>query len=126
MAKAIIARRKGDEYQALKFWLHLLELRISDFVDSVCLESDRVSFVDDIVVRYSSDYCEQATGKRVKCDYIQCKYHVTGQGAFTFENLIDPDFINSKSSMLSRLFDAYQHLREEEDEFRLNTDTLRV
>ena len=32
MARAIAARRQGDEYQARIFWLHLLELRTGDFV----------------------------------------------------------------------------------------------
>ena len=52
MARAIAAIRKGHEYQARVFWLHLLELRTGDFVESVCLESDGVSFVDDVVVEY--------------------------------------------------------------------------
>ena len=48
MAKAITARRKGDDYQSQVFWLHLLQLRTGDFVDSVTLENDGVSFADDV------------------------------------------------------------------------------
>ena len=53
MAKAITAPRKGHAYQARVFWLKLLKLRTNNYVKSVTLESDRVSFVDDVVVSYS-------------------------------------------------------------------------
>ena len=111
MAKAIAARRNGDEYQARVFWLKLLKLRTSNYVKSVTLESDRVSFVDDVVVSYSEPIIDRMTGKReVIYEFFQCKYHVTQHGAFTHENLIDPKFINNKSSMLKRLYDAYVKL----------------
>ena len=119
MARAIIARRQGDEYQSRIFWLHLLDLRISDFVKSVCLESDRISFVDDITVSYSEPICEESTGNRIDCDYYQCKYHVTQRGAFTYGNLLNPSFINCKESMLKRLYIAYKHLSDGKKRFRL-------
>ena len=122
MAKAIAARRNGDEYQARVFWLKLLELRTNDYVKSVTLESDRVSFVDDVVVSYREPIKDQVTGKReVVCDFFQCKYHMTQHGAFTHENLIDPKFINNQNSMLKRLYDAYVELSEElhPDAYRL-------
>ena len=111
MAKAIAARRKGDEYQARVFWLKLLELRTGNYVRSVTLESDRVSFVDDVVVSYSEPIKDQVTGKReVVYEFFQCKYHMTQHGVFTHENLIDPKFINNQNSMLKRLYDAYVKL----------------
>ena len=114
MAKAIAARRNGDEYQARVFWLKLLELRTNDYVKSVTLESDGVSFVDDVVVSYSEPIKDQTTGKReVVCDLFQCKYHVTQNNAFTHENLIDPRFVNNQNSMLKRLYDAYVKLSTE-------------
>ena len=121
MAKAIVARRKGDEYQARFFWLKLLELRTNDYVESVTLESDQVSFVDDVVVSYCEPIKDWLTGKRVIRDLFQCKYHMTQRDAFTHENLIDPRFINCKTSMLKRLYDAYLKLSEElgPDAFRL-------
>lgn len=122
MAKKIAARRNGDEYQARVFWLKLLELRTNDYVKSVTLESDRVSFVDDVVVSYREPIKDQVTGKReVVCDFFQCKYHMTQHGAFTHENLIDPKFINNQNSMLRRLYDAYVELSEElhPDAYRL-------
>ena len=111
MAKAITARRKGDEYQARVFWLKLFDLRTNDYVKSVTLESDLASFVDDVVVSYSEPIKDQTTGRReVLYDLFQCKYHVTQNNAFTHENLIDPRFINNQNSMLKRLYDAYVKL----------------
>lgn len=120
MTRAIAARRKGDEYQARVFWLHLLDLRTGDFVESVSLESDGVSFVDDVVVTYSDPVCDPATGQRIGCDRFQCKYHVTQRGAFTYDNLLDPRFINCKTeSMLQRLYGAYLRLSGGSQKFRL-------
>jgi len=120
VTRAIAARRKGDEYQARVFWLHLLGLRTGDFVESVSLESDGVSFVDDVVVTYSDPICDPATGQRISCDCFQCKYHVTQGGAFTYDNLFDPTFINCKSeSMLKRLYSAYLRLSGDSQTFRL-------
>ena len=122
MAKAIVARRKGDEYQARFFWLKLLEMRTGDYIESVTLESDQVSFVDDVVVSYCEPIMDRLIGKReVVRELFQCKYHMTRGNVFTYENLIDPGFINSKSSMLKRLYDAYVSLSGElcTDAFRL-------
>lgn len=121
MAKSIVARRKGDEYQARVFWLKLLELRTGDYFESVTLESDGVSFVDDVVVSYREPIKDPLTGKQVVRDLFQCKYHMTHGNVFTHRNLIDPGFINCKNSMLQRLYDAYVSLSEElcTDAFRL-------
>ena len=121
MAKAIVARRKGDEYQAKVFWLEVLKLRTDDHVESVTMESDQVSFVDDVVVSYCEPIMEKSTSKRVVRDLFQCKYHMTQRDTFNHENLINPAFIKSKKSMLQRLYDAYVILSDElnPDEFRL-------
>jgi hypothetical protein len=119
MAKAISARRQGDEYQARWFWIHLLGLRINDYVESVCLESDRISFVDDIVVKYREPINDSITGKQISLDFYQCKYHVTQNGAFTYKNLLNPSFINCKESMLKRLYKAYKKLSNSSKRFRL-------
>ena len=115
MAKSIVARRKGDEYQAKVFWLKLLKLRTDGHVESVTLESDQVSFVDDVVVSYCEPIMEKLTSKRIVRDLFQCKYHMTQRDAFNHENLIAPDFIKNKNSMLKRLYDAYVSLSEELD-----------
>lgn len=122
MAKSIVARRKGDEYQARVFWLKLLELRTGDYVKAVTFESDQVSFVDDVVVTYSQPILDRLTGAReVVRELIQCKYHMTQHDAFAHDNLIDPDFINCRHSMLKRLYDAFLELSDDvgTDAFRL-------
>ena len=121
MTKAIVAPIKGYTYQARVFWLKLLELRTNDYVECVTLESNQVPFVDDVVVSYCEPIMDKLTGKRVVLDLFQCKYHMRQGDTFNHENLISPDFINSKKSMLQRLYDAYVTLSEElgPDEFRL-------
>lgn len=119
MTRAIAARRRGDTYQSLLFWYYLLELRTSDYVDSVIIEYDHVPFVDDIVVRYCQPVLDRATGSYSNCDFIQCKYHVTQGGAFTYTALVDPEFIGTKETMLQKLYKAYTRLSQEIDAFRL-------
>lgn len=121
MAKAIVARRKGDEYQARVFWLKLLELRTNDHIESVTFECEKVSFVDDVVVSYCEPIMDRLTRERVVRALFQCKYHMTAGNAFTYANLIDPRFIYSKNSMLKRLYDAYLNLSME-----LNPDVFRL
>ena len=113
MANTIIPQRKGYEYQARFLWLKLLELRTDDHIESVTFESDEVSFVDDVVVSYGEPIKDPQTGKQVVRDLFQCKYHIAQNNAFTQENLIDPNFINGKTSMLQRLYNAYVDLSKE-------------
>jgi len=120
MAKSIIARRQGDEYQARVFWLYALQLLTNDYVESVIFESDQVSFMDDLVVKYNPQIVEPLTGEKIDCRYFQCKYHVVYNGAFTYKNLIDPKFINSKESILQRMFKAYQFLAKENKKILLH------
>lgn len=119
MAKAIIARQDGDRYQARLFWYYLAQLRTDDFIESVCIESDNIRFVDDLTVHYLTGQKDISTGSYYISDYFQCKYHITQGGAFTFKDLIDPKFIGNKESMLKRLYDAYTCLSAKFDKFRL-------
>ncbi|MEQ8191412.1 MAG: SAVED domain-containing protein [Candidatus Eremiobacterota bacterium] len=120
MARCIVARQKGDSYQALFFWRKLIKLRINDYFKSVTLDSDKISFVDDIIVEYIKPRNEKSTNKKILHDYYQCKCHMTQSDAFRYENLIDPDFIHSKQSMLQRLHNAYLKLINETNEFLLH------
>jgi hypothetical protein len=62
---------------------------------------------DDVIVYYS-DYIDEF-GDQLEVDYFQVKYHVSHNGAFTFKDLMDPDFINaSRYSILQRAYDAQQ------------------
>lgn len=119
MAKSIAARRRGDNYQARFLWLNLLKMRTSDFISSIEFESDRISFVDDVIVNYSSDIKDSSDGRIVKCDYFQCKYHVTMSGSFSLDNLLEPKFLNNKESMIKRLYTAFLKLKNSKHGFRL-------
>ncbi len=105
MAKAVAARLQGDDYQIRFFWLQacrLFEDRTK--VVSVELESDDVKSLDDVVVRYSG---HSEMGEPIDADFYQVKFHVTGAGAFTWQLMMDPSFVNANSvSILQRLLKA--------------------
>jgi hypothetical protein len=105
MAKAVAARLQGDDYQIRFFWLQacrLFEDRTK--VVSVEIESDDVKSLDDVVVRYKN-YSEM--GEPIDADFYQVKFHVTANGAFTWQVMMDPSFVNANSiSILQRLRDA--------------------
>ncbi len=105
MAKAVAARLQGDDYQIRFFWLHacrLFEHRTK--VVSVELESDDAKSLDDVVVRYNG-YSDM--GERVDADYYQVKFHVTEGGAFTWQKMMDPSFVNASAvSILQRLLNV--------------------
>jgi len=113
VVRSIAPRQKGDEYQALIYWFHLCQLRTNDYVETVCIEHDQVSFVDDVVVTYKEPQLDKLTGYRYSCAFFQCKYHVTQKGSFNHKSLIDPDFIGTQESMLKRLYNAYLKLSKE-------------
>jgi hypothetical protein len=71
---------------------------------SVELESEDVKSLDDVVVRYK-DYSEM--GEPINVDFLQIKFHVTANGAFTWRQMMDPSFVNAHSvSLLQRLMEA--------------------
>ncbi len=120
MAKAIIARRQGDEFQAIFFWKQLVNLLIDNNFKKVIFESDREIFVDDIVVEYSKPMIDQYTGQQFHVDAYQCKYHVARSTTFSIDKLIDPHFLRNKQSMLQRLYQAYRKYSEKGEKFRLH------
>ena len=120
MAKAVTARRQGDEFQAIFFWKQLVNLLIDNTVKRVTFESDQRIFVDDVVVEYSEPMVDQQTGHRYRIDAYQCKYHVVRGTTFSIDKLIDPKFLKTKQSMLQRLYDAYQYYSKENELFRLH------
>jgi hypothetical protein len=105
MAKAVAARLQGDDYQIRFFWLQacrLFEDRTK--VVSVEIESDDIKSFDDVVVRYRN-YSEM--GETIDADFYQVKFHVTANGAFTWQAMMDPSFVNASTvSILQRLSNA--------------------
>ena len=53
-------------------------------------------------------------------DYYQLKYHVDKRDSYSSVSIIDPSFINAKSSLLQRFHKAYRNLSALTHSFRLN------
>lgn len=113
MAQAIIPREIGDEYQKLVFWQYALKMLLgTNEIDKVAYECDEIKSFDDVVVYYSNPQKYRKT--TISKEYVQVKFHVRNNDSFTFENLIDPKFINAKRySLLDKVVMAYRKMGEE-------------
>jgi hypothetical protein len=114
------ARTEGDVYQGLFFWRQAADLfRPTSMVERVVLEHDEAEGVDDVAVFYRKPGLN-AGGWMVSADYFQLKYHVDNRNSYSTDALIDPAFINAKSSLLQRFYSAYVSLASEHADFRLH------
>lgn len=109
MARANVARRQGDDFQARLFWLNaacLLDPHSP--VVRVAYEVGPKGF-DDILIEYDPKTAPRDhEGKPIYRRYIQCKGHATS-GSFGYADLIDPTFINaSRFSLLQRVRQAQE------------------
>lgn len=107
MAKANVARRQGDDFQARLFWLKAASLLDPNSpVIRVAYETGPKSF-DDILVEYDSNSAaKDHEGKPIVREYIQCKWHTTA-GTFGYQDLIAPSFINAQRySLLQKAYQA--------------------
>ncbi len=107
MARANVARRQGDDFQARLFWLKATSLLDpSGSVVKVAYETGPKSF-DDILVEYHRNNAPpDHEGRPIYRRHIQCKWHTTA-GTFGYEDLIDPAFINAaRYSLLQRAHHA--------------------
>lgn len=104
MAKANIARMRGDDYQTYYFWLKACDLFLTNRgVEKVALEQTGVRAFDDVVVYYRTG-ANIDGDEPINADYFQVKYHVAANGAITAKGLTEPSFINATSvSLLERL-----------------------
>ena len=100
MARAIVARRHGDDFQARLFWLKALCLLDPNSpVVKVAYETGPRGF-DDILVEYDSNAAPQDhEGKPIYRRHIQCKWHTIDK-PFGYKDLIDPDFIHAECHSL--------------------------
>lgn len=108
MANAIAARLLGDDYQHRVFWFQAC--RMFDErpkVARVELEANNVKSLDDVIVHYDPPIND--CGEVLHAEYYQVKFHVAHDGAFTWQALTDPAFINASSvSLLQRIRNAQQ------------------
>jgi hypothetical protein len=104
MAQTTTPRQQGDDYQARFFWLQACRL-FDDYskVAKVGYDVSDIKSFDDVVVYYHTPLIDER-GDPVSTDYYQVKFHVDLSGAFTWEALMDPQFIGASSfSLLQRL-----------------------
>lgn len=120
MAKQIIPRQQGDDYQARWFWLQACAL-LDEFsnVERVVYEDDELKSFDDVAVYYRAGYTDE-NGNLLDADFYQVKFHVTSDGALKAESLCDPAFINAKKfSLLERIKNAYDYCCSKQINYRL-------
>lgn len=109
MAKAIVARENGDDYQRLVLWIYICKFLYNNSdIETISHEFDEVNGFDDIVIKYKSPIiC--AGERKIDKEYIQVKYHQQQSDFLTIDNLMKPKFINSKSkSFLEKLKSAFE------------------
>jgi len=108
MARQIVARQQGDDYQARWFWLKACAL-LDDYskVERVVYEDDVLKSFDDVAVYYRSGYTN-SQGMSLDADFYQVKFHVTSNGALTGKSFCDPAFIRANTvSLLQRIKNAH-------------------
>jgi hypothetical protein len=107
MARAVVARRDGDAFQARVFWQKALNLLDQESaISRVGFESGPKGF-DDIWVEYDDRRCPRDEyGNALGREHLQTKWHVS-PGTYGYADLVDPSFINATSrSFLERARDA--------------------
>ena len=111
MAKANVARRRGDDFQARIFWLKAAQLLDdSSPLVRVCYEKGPRAF-DDIQLEYKPGAGPRDhEGEPIVREFVQCKWHVHA-GTFGYQDLVDPAFVNANNvSLLQRALDAQRRL----------------
>ncbi|GJL53115.1 MAG: hypothetical protein NPIRA02_02470 [Nitrospirales bacterium] len=114
MARAIVARRNGDDFQARLFWLKAASLLDpGSSIVKVAYETGPTGF-DDILIEYDSNKpIHDHQGKAIYRDHLHCKWHTTA-GSFGYEDLIEPSFINAERfSFLQRAYQAHTQYAED-------------
>ena len=107
MAKANVARRQGDDFQARLFWLKAASLLDPDSpIVHVAYETGPKGF-DDIFIEFDPQKAPRDhEGKPIYRKHLQCKWHTTA-GSFGYQDLIDSAFINAETfSLLQRAHNA--------------------
>ncbi len=102
MANQTSARIKGDDYQFLYCWFHVLSLKKKNSgVVKVRIEDRDAMHVDDVTVYYK-------TG--TPPDFYQVKYHVDHRDEYSIDLLLDS---SKGSSLLEKFYKTYRkHLDE--------------
>lgn len=109
MASAIGALHDGFDYQSHLFWEYACCLfEPSTHVTTVAIEEHSTKAFDDVVVTYDAGKLDR-DGTPVLADHFQAKFHRWPREYVTWQDLIDPAFINAdRYSLLERARDAYR------------------
>ena len=110
MARAVVARIQGDEYQARWFWIQVCRLfEDRTKVIRVVYERENIKSFDDVVIFYTNGMIDHYDCSPLSMDCFQVKFHVTAAGDITWKGIMDPAFINASSvSILQRLKNAQE------------------
>ena len=97
MANQSSARIKGDDYQFLFSWYHIIALKKNNTdVAMVRIEDPKAVHVDDVTVFYNN-------GKPP--DFFQVKYHVDRRSQYTVDLLLDE---SNGTSLLKKFYKTYK------------------
>lgn len=109
MARSVIARKKGDSFQAYFFWLQACKLlNPKSNVIKVEYELNTHEGFDDVAIHYNQSLL--IAGKEIDAEYFQLKYHIGHKQGFRASSLIDPEFIGTENqTILGRLLTIYRN-----------------
>ena len=72
-----------------------------------------------MLLSFTENPAVNAGGWMASADYFQLKYHVDNRDSYSSAAMIDPAFINAKSSLLQRFFNAYTKLSKGQNRFKV-------
>jgi hypothetical protein len=109
MGNNVLARQGGDDYQSKFFWLNACQLNFPHTcVKQVAWEMNGTHGFDDVVVYYDPAKKDPSGGEVIEECY-QVKFHVDHRRGFTWEALMESEFIGNKTeSILQRLYKNYE------------------
>lgn len=107
MSNTVVPRMQGDDYQALIFWIAACQLfKPASKVVTVGFDVSTMKVFDDVTIHYREPI-RDGRNDLIDGRFQQIKFHTDSSGAWGYESLIDPAFINAKEvSLLKRLHDA--------------------
>ena len=104
MANQVAARLKGDDYQHLYSWFHVLELLMPQRqVAKVIVEDEGAGSIDDVAVHHEKD------SDFPDC-YHQVKYHVDQRSAYSVDRLTEKN--RNGKSLIQKWYHSWKGLIE--------------
>lgn len=96
MSPSLGAILDGISYQDRYFWYNAPRLLLEDSpVSKIEFEARETGF-DDLWVFYKKPIC--LSGRMIRGQFFQCKWHVRGNGSIGYKDLAAPSFIGTKNN----------------------------